>query len=196
MDLDQPLHQLTTAISYTQCNTCHNRGNYDLRMMKFIPRTDHPSSRLEDYYQPISQFVRCEWTLDCIDCHTRMEAMGNGSIPSNKKEAQYIRCSTCHGTLEELPKFYEIQNADDIALRLAFLNPILALQVGDKVLASDKVEPLWNTRLLSDGEYELVGKATGQRFKFRAVMGSGCLQKLDEQKITILPRLSRGRSSG
>ena len=34
------VHELTTAIPYTQCNTCHNRGNYDLRTMTFVERTD------------------------------------------------------------------------------------------------------------------------------------------------------------
>ena len=72
-------HTFTTAIPYTQCNHCHNRGNYDLRTMTFVPRADIPASealtgeakRLHDYYQPISQFTRCEYELDCIDCHNR-----------------------------------------------------------------------------------------------------------------------------
>ena len=95
---------LTTAIPYSQCNTCHNRGNYDLRTMTFVPRSDHPVNRLHDYYQPIAQFVRCEYTLDCIDCHTRVEAMGDGDLHSNKKEIQYVQCKTCHGTLAQLPQ--------------------------------------------------------------------------------------------
>jgi hypothetical protein len=181
-DLSQPLHKLTIAISYTQCNTCHNRGNYDLRSMSFVPRSDQPTSRLEDYYQPIAQFVRCEWTLDCVDCHTRQQAMGDGFIYGSQKEAQYTRCSTCHGTLEQLPLSLEIQNPDDLALRLAFLNPVIDLKVGDKILVTEKGEPLWNARLLPDGTYELFGKATGQRFTFKPVMGTGCLQKPDEQE--------------
>jgi len=181
-DLANPLHSLTTAISYTQCNTCHNRGNYDLRKMQFLPRSDHPSNRLEDYYQPIAQFVRCEWTLDCVDCHTREEAMGNGWILGSKQEAQYTRCATCHGTLEKLPLTYTIQSPDDLALRLASLNPVVDLKVGDVILITEQGEPIWNARPLSDGSYELFGKATGQRFTFRAVQASGCLQKPDEQE--------------
>ena len=60
-------HKLTTAIPYTQCNACHNRGNYDLRTMTFIERTDTPTKRIDDYYQPIAQFTQCEYTLDCVD---------------------------------------------------------------------------------------------------------------------------------
>jgi hypothetical protein len=180
-DLQQPLHRLTTAMPYTQCNTCHNRGNYDLRTMQFVPRADHPGSRIEDYYQPIAQFVRCEWTLDCSDCHTRREAMGDGYLYSSQKEIQYVRCYTCHGTLDELPLTYTIRDPNDLALRMAFLNPVIDLKVGDTILVTEKGEPLWNVRPLPDGTYEMYGKATGQRFTFRPVKGSACQQKPEEQ---------------
>ena len=176
------LHRLTTSISYAQCNTCHNRGNYDLRTMTFAERTDQPTDRLHDYYQPIAQFVRCEWTLDCIDCHTRIEAMGDGDLYGSKKDIQYTQCRTCHGTLDELPPTYTITSLDDLALRQAFLNPVLDLKVGDTILVTEKGEPLWNIRPLEDGTYEMYGKASGQLFRFNPVMGSGCQQNLGEQE--------------
>jgi hypothetical protein len=180
---NRPLvHKLTTAIPYTQCNTCHNRGNYDLVRMQFQPRQDHPSDRLHDYYQPIAQFTRCEWTLDCVDCHTSGEAMGDGSFHNNKKEIQYLRCKTCHGTLDGPPLMKTITDPNDLALRLAFLNPVIDLKVGDTILVTDKREPLWNTRRLPDGSFEMFGKANGQRFIIHLVQGSACQQKPDEQE--------------
>lgn len=184
-DLEQPLHQLTTAIPYTQCNTCHNRGNYDLRSLSFVHRQDQPTNRFENYYQPIAQFVRCEWTLDCIDCHTRIEAMGNGDIQSSKKDIQYIQCSTCHGTITELPQTRRVSGFDDLAMKLAFLNRQAEakwnLQPGDITLVTNQGEPLWNTRVLPDGTYQLYGKSTGEIFTFRAVQGTACQQDIDEQ---------------
>lgn len=180
-DPGAPVHKLTTAIPYTQCNTCHNRGNYDLRTMQFVARQDHPNNRLNDYYQPIAQFTRCEWTLDCVDCHTRQEAMGDGHIYSNQKEIQYVQCRTCHGTLTELPKTRTITDPNDLALRLAFLNPVIDLKVGDTIVVTVQGEPLWNIRQLPDGTFEEFGKATGERFTFRPVMGTACLQRPDEQ---------------
>lgn len=175
------VHKLTTAIPYTQCNACHNRGNYDLRTMTFIQRTDQPNDRLHNYYQPIAQFTKCEYTLDCVDCHTRAEAMGDGDIHSNKKEIQYIQCQTCHGTPTQLPLTKTLTDPNDIAFRLAQLNPVVDLQLGDTILVTDKGEPLWNTRVLSDGTYELVGKATKQVFTFKPVMGSHCTQNGSDQ---------------
>jgi len=182
--IETPVHNLSTAIPYSQCNTCHNRGNYDLRTMAFIERKDQPADRLHNYYQPISQFTRCEYTLDCVDCHTRVEAMGDGDIHSNKKEIQYVQCKTCHGTPTELPLTKTLSDPNDIAFRQAFLNPIVDLKAGDTILVTDpstssgqrQGEPLWNTRVLPDGTYQMVGKVTQQVFTFRPVMGSACTQ--------------------
>lgn len=113
-------HRLTTQMPYTTCNTCHNRGNYSLRQMSFLPRPDLPTSgaplpedRLRDYYQPIGQFTQCEWELDCIDCHTATEAMGDGDLYSSKFDIQYTQCQTCHGTLDELPRTIKLTNPND-----------------------------------------------------------------------------------
>jgi len=175
------VHILTTAISYTQCNTCHNRGNYDLRTMTFTERTDQSIRRIDNYYQPIGVFTKCEYTLDCVDCHTRTEAMGDGDIHAAKKNIEYVRCSTCHGTPTELPLIKTLTDPNDIAFRLAQLNPVVDLQVGDTIIVTEQGEPLWNTRVLPDGAYELIGKATRQYFTFRPVMGSGCTQNGQDQ---------------
>lgn len=176
------VHTLTTAAAYTQCNTCHNRGNYDLRSMAFVERSDEAVIRREAYYQPIAQFTQCEYTLDCIDCHTRGEGMGDGDIHATMQDIQYIQCQTCHGTLNELPRTFTITDTDDIALRLALLNPVVELHPGDTILVTEQGEPLWNTRVLPDGSYTLIGKATRQLFTFRPVLGSDCLQNPDQQE--------------
>ena len=175
-------HTLSTAIPYTQCNACHNRGNYDLRTMTFIERTDQATTRLQDYYQPIAQFTQCEYTLDCIDCHTRAESMGDGDIHNDQASIEYVRCQTCHGTLEELPLTKTLTDPNDVAFRMAFLNPIVDLKLGDTILVTEKGEPLWNTKVLPDGTYEMIGKATKQYFTFNPVMGTACEQKPDEQE--------------
>lgn len=182
------VHTLTTAIPYTQCNACHNRGNYDLRVMTFTERSDQPASRLQDYYQPIAQFTKCEYTLDCVDCHTRAEAMGDGDLHANQKDIQYVQCKTCHGTPTELPLTKTLTDSNDLAFKLAFLNPVIDLKLGDTIIVTEKGEPLWNIRLLPSpaGEgagatYEMVGKATKQYFTFRPVMGSACTQTGTDQ---------------
>lgn len=176
------LHQLTTALPFTQCNTCHNRGHYDIQTISFAFRSDQPVERWQACYPPGTPFARCEWTLDCIDCHTRSEAMGDSDLYSSQAEIQYIQCRTCHGTQALLPHSRRLINPLDIAFRLAFLNPVVALKLGDTILVTETGEPLWNIQLLPDGSYQLMGKANGRMLYFHAVKGSGCLQEPDQQE--------------
>jgi hypothetical protein len=174
-------HRLTIAIPYTQCNACHNRGNYDLRTMTFNPRTDQPADRLHDYYQPIAQCTLCEVELDCVDCHTAGEAMGDGTLHPNEASVQYIECRTCHGTLTQPPLTRTITDPSDIALRRAALNPGVPLKLGDTIVVTTKGEPLWSVRRLPDGSFQEIGKVSGTVYSVPQVMGSKCLQKTDEQ---------------
>jgi len=150
--------------------------------MAFDERTDTPTDRLHDYYQPIAQFTQCEYTLDCIDCHTRSEAMGDGDIHADQASMEYVQCKTCHGTRDELPLTKVLTDPDDLAFRLAQLNPVVDLALGDTILVTEKGEPLWNIRPIGEGRYELIGKVTKQLFRFNAVMGTDCEQNPAEQE--------------
>ncbi len=180
-------HRLSTKIPYTPCNTCHNRGNYSLKQMSFLPRTDLPTSGLplpedrpRDYYQPIGQFTKCEWELDCIDCHTSTEAMGDGDLYSSKFDLQYTRCKTCHGTLDELPRTITLTKPDDLEIRRAQLNGNYALKVGDTVLVTERGETFGSIRLI-DGEFIQTLKVSGLQYTIPLVKGSACLQQRDQQ---------------
>lgn len=179
-------HRLTTAVTYTQCDHCHNRGNYNLPRMAFDERTDLPApgqaqpSRLEEYYQPIGQFTLCEWELDCVDCHTGDEAMGDGQIYGSQADAQYVQCRTCHGTTTELPQVATITDPNDVALRRAKVNGNYTLQLGDKVVVTDKGEKLGQVRWTGDRFVETL-KITGQVLEIPLAQGSGCKQKPEEQ---------------
>ncbi|HZY44058.1 MAG TPA: hypothetical protein VFF70_04835 [Anaerolineae bacterium] len=181
------LHQLTTKISYTTCNTCHNRGNYSLKQMTFLPRNDLPTSgsplpedRLRDYYQPIAQFTKCEWELGCIDCHTSKQVMGDGQLYSSKLDIQHTQCKTCHGTLTELPQTTTITDPNDVELRRAQLNGNYSLQVGDKVIAIRADEKFGAIKLIN-GQYIETMKVSGQSLVIPLATGSLCKQRPDQQ---------------
>ncbi len=182
-------HQLTTAIPYNQCDHCHNRGNYSLKQMAFLPREDLPpvanpipttmpseGRRLKEYYQPIAEFTKCEYELNCIDCHTAQEAMGNGHIYGSKKDSQYIQCQTCHGTLTSRPQVATIQDPNELAMRQARINGHADyLSVGDRVIETERGELLWAIKQTSTGFVQM-DKVTGQMYQVPMVMGSQCKQ--------------------
>ena len=181
----------------TGCAACHvpyasdglYRGNYDLRTMTFVERDDMPAPedlsdrarRLHDYYQPIGQFTLCEWELDCIDCHTSTEAMGDGDLYSSKFDIQYVQCKTCHGTLADPPLTATIDDPNDVELRRARLNGHYTLNVGDTVVATARGEKLGAIKVV-DGKFVETLKVSGQQVEIPLVMGSACQQKPDEQE--------------
>ncbi|RME99445.1 MAG: hypothetical protein D6768_15025 [Chloroflexi bacterium] len=187
-------HQFTTAIPFYQCNHCHNRGNYSLRQMEFVLRDDLPPTgpplsaqmppegrRLIEYYQPIGQFTLCEWELDCIECHTAQEAMGDGHIYPDQREMQYTQCRTCHGTAEQLPDVVTVSAEHQSALRAARLNPNYSLEIGDRVLVTERGELLGNVKVEND-QVTLTSKVSGQSYPVNPVLGSGCQQNVEQQE--------------
>ncbi len=189
------VHQLTTAIPFTQCNHCHNRGNYSLRTMAFVPRPDLPPAglplsdfmpvqerRLQEYYQPLGEFTLCEWELDCVDCHTAQEAMGTGHIADATVDSQVTQCRTCHGTLTEPPATALITDLGETAMRQAQMNSNGNLQVGDRVVVNSRGEKLWGVKEIRPGAFVETLKVSGVEKAVPLVMGSACQQQPDQQE--------------
>ncbi len=204
-------HRLTTAIPYTQCDHCHNRGNYNLPRMAFVERTDLPltvnqptatdplpqpldppatADRLAEYYQPIGQFTLCEWELDCIDCHTAREAMGDGDIYSREVDAQNTQCRTCHGTLDEPPALATIADPDDVVLRQAQVNGHYTLQAGDRVVVTERGEKLGNVKEVGR-TLILTMKVSGQALPSPARPGQYLRAAARPTGVALLPRVPR-----
>ncbi|MGB8648128.1 MAG: hypothetical protein WCF84_23025 [Anaerolineae bacterium] len=196
---DQPghgaQHRLTTAIPYSQCDHCHNRGTYSLKQMAFLPRQDLPpvgqpipqtmppeGKQLKEYYQPLTQFTKCEVELNCVDCHTAQEVMGTGHIYGSKKDAQYIQCQTCHGTPTTKPVVATITQADELVMRQARINGNASfLQVGDQVVETTRGEKLWSIKALAPDQFVQVDKVTGKQYALPLVAGSKCTQSGTDQ---------------
>lgn len=187
-------HKLTVQIPYTQCNQCHNQGNYSLYMMDFTPRPDldrvnaspapdkeNLESRWQNVYSPGLVFTQCEVNLDCIDCHTRKEAMGDGEMHSSEWNALKIQCQDCHGSTVSQPQGWKITDKSDIAWSEARINPDFpSLKMGDIILKTLKSEELPYVRQ-ENGQWYSYRKTNGEKFLIPQVSGSNCKQDPNKQ---------------
>lgn len=187
-------HRLTTQIPYTQCNQCHNQGTHDPINMKFTARADEAkvirdwgareitnSDRVQDYYVPGELFAQCEVSLDCIDCHTRQDVMGDNKLWTSQYDAVHIQCMDCHGTTEKIPQTKKIVSPQDIAFEEKITNASFpSLELGDEILMTAKGEELPFLRH-KENAWLQVSRVTGKTFKIPQVMGSKCQQDLKEQ---------------
>ncbi|OLN32795.1 cytochrome c3 family protein [Desulfosporosinus metallidurans] len=188
------VHSLTTQIPYTQCNQCHNQGNHDPLKMSFAIRSDMTKvvndwkagdtnwlDRLKDYYLPGEIFAQCEVSLDCIDCHTRQDVMGDNKLYTSQYDAVHLQCQDCHGTKEKLPQTKIIKDTNDLAFEEQITNSKFPeLKIGNEILMTAKGEELPFTRHQGN-DWVQSSRVTGKTFKIPLVYGSKCQQSLMEQ---------------
>jgi len=155
--------------------------------MQFDKRTDLDETaglsgealRLQDYYVPMTLFTRCEYKLDCIDCHTDHEVMGDGYLYVDKLAQQRIRCHTCHGTLKAPPVIRKL-TADEPP-KIQRIMRTYSRNAGEDALFTSEGEILPHIRL-EQGKLYLTGKVTGERFFVPQVFGSRCRQDPGNQE--------------
>lgn len=187
-------HRLTTEIPYTQCNQCHNQGNHNAINMEFTIRKDidkvkqdwaaeniTETDREEDYYLPGEIYAQCEVSLDCIDCHTRQDVMGDNKLWTSQYDAVHIKCMDCHGTTENYPNTKVIVDSQDLAFDREITNAHFPeLKLGDEILITDKDEELPFLRHVGN-EWLQVSRVTGKTFLIPQVIESACQQDFEEQ---------------
>ncbi|TGE38036.1 hypothetical protein E4K67_08580 [Desulfosporosinus fructosivorans] len=187
-------HNLTVQIPYTQCNQCHNQGDYHVDTMDFTPRPDldrvkaSPSpdketleTRWKKVYSPGLVFTKCEVNLDCIDCHTRKEVMGDGKMHVSEWDALQIQCRDCHGSPVGQPIEWKITDKSDMAWSQTRINPVFPpLSMGDVILKTAKGEELPYVRLEDDKWYNY-RKTNGEKYLIPQVIDSQCRQDPDKQ---------------
>ena len=173
-------HEFTTAIPFEQCNTCHNRGIYDLRGLEFYPRDDVGLAEIAagspaSYYRPNERYAACEVNLNCIDCHTQAEAMGDGRLLPDKTEAQKTRCLNCHGTPTDPPPTRVVLPSDSTLLALGRASAVYEVRVGDRLATAGGANVLSSAQWIGD-VLVVTDKVDGARHEVPPVRGSACEQ--------------------
>lgn len=179
-------HEFTVGIPFTQCNTCHNRGIYDLRGLRFYPRDDMTGPQMYEgseasYYRPGERYAQCEVTLNCIDCHTQAEIMGDGRLLADKAAAQRTRCGTCHGTPENAPASRTVSASDTTLRALGRASTVYDVRVGDRLATAGGQQVLSSTRW-EDDRLIVTDKVDGSQHPVPLVRGSGCEQDGSSQR--------------
>ncbi len=107
---DKKIHPLITKkVHSVNCVRCHNRsGRIGISYMGIFESEGYgtpyeeghlnskqlPGSR---FYLDIADDVHHEKGMECIDCHTRNEIMGDGTSYAHYEDQVEISCQVCHG---------------------------------------------------------------------------------------------------
>jgi len=121
---------LTIKATNDHCFGCHSRSgristNYEgwhEALLDSIPDTSTPLSDQQSQYRQLEDGrifskqmadVHFEKGLDCIDCHSWREAMGDGNVYYHQEDQVEISCEDCHFTgIPKTVKKHQIDNTD------------------------------------------------------------------------------------
>ena len=99
--------------------------------------------------------------MDCTDCHTQLDIMGDGNLYSKQHEAVEIRCETCHGDSRSYPYISQITDPGDPAIRVSKHYKGGSNKVGDWMAVSARNRKMTNVKV-QEGHMVAIGKQTGK----------------------------------
>jgi hypothetical protein len=163
---------LTTRIPSDNCVKCHNRSariglSYFGRYESEGYGTPYEGSGLNSrtlsgnrFYLHLQPDVHAsKGRMDCIDCHTGVEVMGDGKHHDDIDTQLDITCEACH-----VPKF-SLNEAELAATeRLTRLNERVPVSGGEAVALTKKGTALYNLRE-KEGKVSFYRKADGGRIQ-------------------------------
>ncbi|MBJ6798748.1 cytochrome C [Geomonas sp. Red259] len=163
------------------CSRCHNRsgriaysyqglndGNNSLVPTRFgLPGPQLASGNRN--LTRIAPDVHFAAGMDCIDCHTSRDLMGDGYSHRNMYLQTEIACEDCHGGAKP-PRYREIASESDEALRES-QGYRVQMRQGMKMILTAKGRAYSNV-FYKDGTVWVLGKRSGKLFKSRVITGT------------------------
>ncbi len=122
-------HEMARLPDNRVCRRCHNRsgrialsyeGLLDGNNALVPTRDGRPGPRPASGGRTLTRIrpdVHHAKGMECIDCHTSRDIMGDGYAYRNLYEQVEIRCEDCHGSPQAPPRAEEIARENDPALR-------------------------------------------------------------------------------
>lgn len=175
-------HAMTPLPDTRVCARCHNRsgriafsyqglydGNNGLVPTKGGEGGPVMSSGARNLVH-ITPDVHFSAGMECIDCHTSRDVMGDGFAYRTMYQQTEIACEDCHGSATELPRYREITRENDEALRESrgYRQPIRS---GMRMIQTSKGRSYSNV-YYSNGAIWVQGKRSGTLHRSKVITGT------------------------
>ncbi|MGV7220891.1 MAG: hypothetical protein ACQ9MH_05160 [Nitrospinales bacterium] len=142
-------HKMTALPERAGCLQCHK--NFSIKNGNEKKTISNEIDKGKFYLPGIGKAkedVHFKAGLECIDCHTQFDIMGDGNIYSSQFQAVEIRCETCHGRARSLPSMAQISHPDDRAIRLSRHYNGLINKPGEWMAVSARGRKLTNVKAI------------------------------------------------
>jgi len=173
-------HQMNVLPGDDVCLRCHNRsgrislsyqGLYDGNN-SLVPTQDGlPGPELMSGLRNLRHMpedIHKEYGLECIDCHTSRDIMGDGYIYQNMYEQVEVACEDCHGDGKTLPKTKKIKGENDSPL-IESRNYPFKLYSGMEMVLTSKGRKYSNV-IKEGNKFYLIKKRTGKKIEIKTIL--------------------------
>jgi len=175
-------HALVPLPDNRVCFRCHNRsgrialsyeGLYDGNNSLVPTRGGSPGPTMISGGRNVTRIapdIHSEKGMDCIDCHTSRDVMGDGYAYRNLYRQTETACEDCHGSGNAAPRFEEVTRENDEAVRESRSYKV-RVRPGMRMALTAKGRKYSNVFVL-DNAVLVLGKRTGKRFRSKVVTGT------------------------
>lgn len=121
-------------------------------------------------FSHIAPDAHFEAGMECIDCHTSREVMGDGYAHANMEGQLEIRCEDCHGSALHPPRFVELTRESDSSVRESrqYARPV---RVGTRVAVTGNGRPFSNV-FERNGKVIVTTKRAGKLLDSAVITGT------------------------
>lgn len=175
-------HRMHTLPGLQSCGQCHHRSGRTALSYQglmdgnngLVPtRGGKPGSvqgsdqRNFTHIEPDIHFVA---GMDCIDCHTSRETMGDGYASKNMHGQLEISCDNCHGSADRAPQYRKIvrENEDPVRESRSYR---MQMRPGMEMILTTKGRPFSNVFHV-DGNVLLQSKQSGRLLRSKVITGT------------------------
>ena len=175
-------HRLAALPGNDVCLRCHNRsgrmaltyqGLHDGNNGLVPTRNGWPGPKSMSGARNITYIaedIHFAGGMDCVDCHTSRDIMGDGYAYENMYHQTEIRCEDCHGSGTKQPEFEEITRENDEAVRESKSYAIF-MKPGMKMIITGRKQKYSNV-FYESGNVYVLGKRTGRLHQSPVITGT------------------------
>jgi hypothetical protein len=175
-------HAMHTLPSLQSCSQCHHRSGRTALSYQglmdgnngLVPTRDGKPGPVagSDFrnYTHIAPDVHHQAGMDCIDCHTSREIMGEGYAAANMHGQLEVRCEDCHGSSARPPVYRTIVRENEDPVRESRSYP-LQMRPGMQMILTSKGRPFSNVFHV-DGNVLVQVKQSGKLLRSKVITGT------------------------
>lgn len=175
-------HKMEKLPDNKVCVRCHNRsgrialsyeGRNDGNNSLVPTRNGEPGPDIISGVRNATRIppdVHHEKGMECIDCHTSRDIMGDGYAYENMYQQTEITCEDCHGSVFERPRVEPISRENDEVLRES-AHYKKQMQQGDNMVLTAKDRKYSNV-FLENEKIWVQGKRSGKLHESKVITGT------------------------